>query len=500
MKSKRSPDLKPHILILSQYYAPDVTAAAFRISESAELLVGKGYDITVITAVPHRGDAGGGSGKSSAKTKKNDVNGSSGDGAGGNEAGRSSEAAGGSVTVMKVPIIPYTGKGKLNYIVHYTSFMLNAIGASMKIRSRPDAVYATSPPLFAALAGWSIALLKGVPFALDVRDLWPESAVSAGQISKGSVFFKVGKLMERHVYKAARFITCVSKPMALAIGAVAPSASVTVIYNGILEKFCEKQSDAEEKQCASEGNASSDAAGLEADNEGADSGSEDADSESGQRRDNVQAVDSRTEDAGVENGKVRPSEDFTGEKPITVLYTGNFGRCQAMDLYLEAARLLKESAEDGIMLSFLGDGVMKEKMERYAADNKLDNITITGPVTKEVAFSETEKSSALLLALIDDDTMEKTIPSKVFDYMAAGKPVLYGIKGEGKEILEQAGGNLCFDASSPQSLADALKTLKQNLGTLSIKARNNAVQVKSQFTRERMVDRLADRFKELLSY
>jgi glycosyltransferase involved in cell wall biosynthesis len=475
MKSKRPPDRKPHILILSQYYAPDVTAAAFRITESAELLAGKGYDITVITAVPHRGDAGGASGKSSSNTTRNNVNGSSGDGTGGNEAGRSSEAAGGSVTVLKVPIIPYTGKGKLNYIVHYTSFMLNAIGASMKIRSRPDAVYATSPPLFAALAGWSIALLKGVPFALDVRDLWPESAVSAGQISKGSIFFKVGKLMERHVYKAARFITCVSKPMASAIGAVAPSASVTVIYNGILEKFCEKKPDADQKAGAGAGSGRS-GNGADAPNTLA---SEDAASD---------ASGADTSAASIE------------KKPVTVLYTGNFGRCQAMDLYLEAARLLKESAEDGIMLSFLGDGVMKEKMERYAADNKLDNITITGPVTKEAAFSEMGKSSALLLALIDDDTMEKTIPSKVFDYMAAGKPVIYGIKGEGKEILEQAGGNLCFDASSPQSLADALKTLKQNLAVLSREALNNAVQVKSQFTRERMVDRLADRFKELLSY
>ncbi len=457
MKSTLPAEKKPHILILSQYYAPDVTAAAFRIRETADLMTGKGYSVTVITAVPHRGDAGSDAGSN---------------------AGSNAGISGGAVTVLRVPIIPYTGKGKLNYIVHYTSFMLNAIMASIKIKSRPDAVYATSPPLFTALAGLVIALLKGVPFTLDVRDLWPESAVSAGQISGKSIFFKVGKLMERYIYKASRFITCVSKPMASAINEVAPSASVTVIYNGILQAYCEGSSgdtDSERIVDGISGNTSNESS------EGAVNGS----MGSSVKGSSESAVTEASEETSLETS------------PVTVLYTGNFGHCQAMDLCLDAARMLKTSEEKGIKLRFVGDGVLRKKMEKYVADHGLDNVTITGPVSKEEAFSEMRKSSALLLALIDDETMEKTIPSKVFDYMAAGKPVVYGIKGEGREILGAVGGNLHFDSSSPQSLVEALKALKAELEELSLKARDNAVQVKSHFTRERMVDRLDECFQKL---
>ena len=502
MKSIPSSEKKPHILILSQYYAPDVTAAAFRIRETADLLAERGYKITVITAVPHRGDAGGKTGNLEGRREvRAAVSGSgtmsgcgtlSGSGSG-TPSGSGSGAGDRAVAVLRVPIIPYTGKGKLNYIVHYTSFMLHSILAAFKMRSRPDLVYATSPPLFAAIAGWLIALLKGVPFTLDVRDLWPESAVSAGQISQGSIFFRVGKLMERHLYKAAKFVTCVSKPMALAINGVAPSASVTVIYNGILKAYCGRNSD--ENGSGRAGSRIPEATGSGVSANGV--------SASGVSASTVPAngVSASAVPANGVSASAVPEDrekSRTGNCPVTVLYTGNFGRCQAMDLYLEAARMLKESGEKDIEIRFVGDGVMRGKMESFVAGNRLDNVIITGPVTKDEAFSEMGKSSALLLALIDDETMEKTIPSKVFDYMSAGKPVVYGIKGEGREILGAVGGNLVFDPSSARSLADALKTLKARLEDLSLKARDNEVQVKSRFTREHMVDRLDECFRKLL--
>jgi|GEM_PF-594471 len=536
MKSIPSSEKKPHILILSQYYAPDVTAAAFRIRETADLLAERGYKITVITAVPHRGDAGGKTGNLEGRREvRAAVSGSgtmsgcgtlSGSGSGtmsgcgtlsgsgsGTPSGSGSGAGDRAVAVLRVPIIPYTGKGKLNYIVHYTSFMLHSILAAFKMRSRPDLVYATSPPLFAAIAGWLIALLKGVPFTLDVRDLWPESAVSAGQISQGSIFFRVGKLMERHLYKAAKFVTCVSKPMALAINGVAPSASVTVIYNGILKAYCGRNSDENGSGRAGSRIPEATGSGVSASAVPANGVSASAVPANGVSASAVPAngVSASAVPANGVSASAVPANGVsasavpedreksrTGNCPVTVLYTGNFGRCQAMDLYLEAARMLKESGEKDIEIRFVGDGVMRGKMESFVAGNRLDNVIITGPVTKDEAFSEMGKSSALLLALIDDETMEKTIPSKVFDYMSAGKPVVYGIKGEGREILGAVGGNLVFDPSSARSLADALKTLKARLEDLSLKARDNEVQVKSRFTREHMVDRLDECFRKLL--
>jgi hypothetical protein len=99
-----------------------------------------------------------------------------------------------------------------------------------------------------------------------------------------------------------------------------------------------------------------------------------------------------------------------------------------------------------------------------------------------------------MLHLKDDGTMDKTIPSKVFDYMAGGRPILFGLKGEACEILGSIGGNLYYDPADATQLADQAMNLKLNYAELAQKAQENLVRVKNEFLRERMVDRLEKAF------
>jgi hypothetical protein len=114
----------------------------------------------------------------------------------------------------------------------------------------------------------------------------------------------------------------------------------------------------------------------------------------------------------------------------------------------------------------------------------LDNVVIIGPVVKEQAMQLMRKSSALFFQLKDDMVMEKTVPSKVFDYMTAGKPILFGIKGEGKMILEQVKGNIHYQSDSIESFINAVRKLKYNYKQLSKYARENMVIVEKYYTRE----------------
>jgi glycosyltransferase involved in cell wall biosynthesis len=397
------------ILIVSQYYQPDVTAAAFRIKETADILSSKGHKISVITAQPHKGII------HSAK-KLDDAN----------------------IKVMRLPIIKYYGKGKWNYLAHYASFMLNALFAYLvNFGQKYDVVYATSPPLPVALAGFLMSAIQGSKFILDIRDIWPDSAVAAGQLNQNSKLYKLGKILEQWLYKKADLITCVSRPMADYISGFITRGEVVVIYNGVPNHYLDSKGYFE-----------------------------------------------------------TPNNKLLEDNKINITYLGNMGYVQNLEVVLEAAKQIKDQMPE-IKFYFIGGGVEKERLEKFKADNLLDNVMIIGPVVKEQAMQLMRKSSALFFQLKDDAVMEKTVPSKVFDYMTAGKPILFGIKGEGKIILEQVKGNIYYHPDSAESFINAVINLKENYGKLAEYALENKMVVREYYTREKMVDRL-DRYIQKL--
>lgn len=396
---------KKSILIISHFYYPDVTAAAFRIKETADLLQKKGFKVHVIAGEPHKGKVG------------------------------TDELCDGSIIVTRVPIIKYRGKGKWNYILHYLSFMFGAMYHSWKHPSRFDIVWATSPPLFTGISGLVVSILKKARLVLDIRDIWPESAVVAGQISSSGFLFKAAKLVEKFLYKNAKHITCVAKPMANYIQTISAGKQPTVIYNAIPSSM------------------------------------------------------------------ISETNNHNNNKPITninILYIGNMGICQNLSLVLDAAKILKDSKVDCVKFSIVGKGTETDKLINRVESEHLSNVEIKGIVPKAKAIELIMNCSALMLHLKDDGTMDKTIPSKVFDYMAGGKPILYGLKGEATEILGSIAGNLYYDPASARQLADQAIFLSNNYNHLSRKALENKTKVIAEFTREKMVDKLADAFLKVI--
>jgi len=393
------------ILVLSQYYTPDITAAAFRIKETVDLLRQQGCSVRVVTSKPHKSRAGG--------TEE-----------------RLSREEG----IIRTPIFKYRGGGKWNYLAHYISFMVNAIFAGIFRGGMANIVYATSPPLFVALSGWVVARVKGAKFVLDIRDIWPDSAVTTGQISECGALFRYAKVLEKWLYKKADLITCVAQPMADYINDFVPEKKIAIIYNGIPKANLAK------------------------------------------------------------HGRINK---LSNDK-MNIVYVGNMGYCQALDLVLEAAKSLKEVGDKRFQFHLIGDGVEKEKLQKKKEDFFLDNVTILGPVCKEEAIQYIHNSSALFLQLKEDATMKKTIPSKVFDYMVGGKPILFGIEGEGKALLGRIEGNLPFCSNNLKSFLDALRRMAdnyQNFADLAIANRNI---VEEGYTRESMVAKLYQELGDLM--
>ena len=388
------------ILFLSQYFPPDITAAAFRVSETAKLLNNKGFQVVVLTAEPHRIRV-----EESLKVKY-------------------------KYKVIRSPIKRLKKGGTLNYVIHYISFMLSSIlWGIFKTNSKFDYVIASSGPLFNGISGLLLSKIKRAKFIFDVRDLEPDTAVAANQLNPEGIFYNRGKMLERFLYNNADLITCVSEDMKSKILKMKSSPNpIEVIYNSINEKTFMNW----EREFGSKTN------------------------------DNV-------------------------NKDFTISYAGNIGYLQNLRVIIEAAKSLKK---EKVKFILIGDGVERSLLESEVEKRGLDNVVFKGPYNKKTAFHHMLSSSAMLVHLKSKEVLFNTIPSKFFDYLYANKPILYGIKGEGKRFLDKLPGNIYFEPEEPESLSNAVKRLLTNYEYFSENAKQNRDFLLRNFTRERMVDKL----------
>lgn len=399
------------ILIISQYFPPDITAAAFRSHDMAKLLSKSGHEVHVITARPHRTLAKG------TEFKEIEL-----------ESGK----------VFRSKIMKLGSGGVINYLKHYISFMLTSTWQGFKQRLagwKPDVIWASSPPLFVGLSGCFLSKLLRCPMVLDVRDIWPDSAVAAGQISSNGRAYKIGKLMEKYIYKRARHITCVAEPMREYI-LTQTDRHVSIVYNGVLEQ-----------------------------------------------PENTEVLDKYV----TTNGKKE------------ILYAGNLGRVQQIDLLIQGyAELIGEGHVNDWTIRLLGDGAMGEQLKSLIQQLGVeDKVLIEPVVTHQQCQRRLEDSDLLFISLRPEKVLEMTIPSKVFDYMLAGRPILAGISGQGKEILNSTGSNVCYNPGELKALKEGLKKATSQCDQLTTSAHKNRELVLSKFTRQEGLKVLTNIFNTL---
>lgn len=391
------------ILFVSQVFPPDITAGSFRISETAMWLREMGFEVTVLTARPHRDQA-----------IESDVH-------------KSLEG----IKVVRAPIVKIGEKGGIWYMVQFLIFMATSfLWGLIRTPWRVDYVIASSPPLFVGVPGWLLARLKRARFVLDIRDLWPDSAVAVGQLPQRVILVRLGHWLERFLYSRAELIICVSKIMQqVIVDRVNGRKRVEVIYNGVDVSFID-QSEL-----------------------------------SGSAEDHLELR--------------------------TVIYAGNLGRAQGLEVLILAARQYPE-----VRFHLIGGGVRRRALEELAQELKLKNITFLGPFPKPKALELMSEGSALFFQLKDEQVFSTTIPSKVFDYLSVDRPILYGIRGEGAELLGKLPGNIQFEPDDVDSLVRAISELNTQYPHYLRLAQENSSLLKS-FSRDTMSRKLANLLIEI---
>ena len=144
---------------------------------------------------------------------------------------------------------------------------------------------------------------------------------------------------------------------------------------------------------------------------------------------------------------------------FNVVFAGNLGRAQSLDTVVEAARLLRERQD--IRITLFGSGAMEAELAGEIERNGLDNLTLGGRLPPEAMAGIYAQADALLLTLVDDEMIARTIPSKLQSYLAAGVPIIAATGGEAARIVEAAGaGPVCPPEDAP-ALARAMIALRE---------------------------------------
>lgn len=315
-------------------------------------------------------------------------------------------------------------------IADYASYMVTGFFASFFVR-RVDVVIGTSPQFFTVLGAWAAAATRRVPFVFELRDLWPESirAVSAMHDSRT---LDLLERVELFLYRRARGIVSVTRSFKRnLIDRGIPGEKISVVTNG---------------------------------------------------------VDTSLFSPMPKDERLEREFDLRG--CFVAGYIGTHGMAHALDTVLDAARLLSDDPEaENIRILMVGDGALRDQLMRRARAEGLHNVLFIGSVSKAEVVRYWSLLDTSIIHLKRTALFKSVIPSKLFECMAMGIPILHGVEGESAEIVVENGVGLTFEPENPVALAQSIKKLAQN-GELRASMSSRGPQAASVYDRRKLAQKM----------
>ena len=309
------------------------------------------------------------------------------------------------IRVIRVWSYITANEGFTKRVLDYMSFMLCAFIASLWVR-RVDVVVGTSPQFFTAVAAWAVGAVKRVPFVFELRDLWPESIKAVGAMKESAVI-RLLERVEMFLYRRAARIVSVTH-----------SFRKTLMRRGI------------------DGNK------IEVVTNGVD----------------VSRFSPREKDAALQR-------ELGFEGCFVAGYIGTHGMAHALETLLQAMHQLQAHAQgQHIRLLLLGDGARKAHLQAEAASLGLTNVVFVDTVPKDMVARYWSLLDVSVIHLRQTELFTTVIPSKLFECMGMGIPVLHGVAGESAGIVEREGCGVVFEPENSAELVARLLELQSNPG------------------------------------
>ncbi|NLJ29963.1 MAG: glycosyltransferase family 4 protein, partial [Deltaproteobacteria bacterium] len=294
-------------------------------------------------------------------------------------------------------------EGFLKRILDYCSFMVSAVLASPWVK-QPDVVIATSPQFFTACAGYMVGRMKRIPFVFELRDMWPESIKAVGAMEDSRII-QLLERVEMFLYRrASRIVSVTESFKKILVKRGIEAEKISVVTNGVdISRFHPMPKD------------------------------------------------------GALMAKYRLEGKFVAG------YVGTHGMAHGLETILRAAKRL-EGRGDGDLFRFilLGDGARKESLKETAMQMGLENVIFIDSVPKEQVAKYWSLLDASIIHLRKTELFTTVIPSKLFECMGMGIPVLHGVAGESADIVEREGVGLVFEPENDGELCEKLVRLKED--------------------------------------
>ncbi len=303
-----------------------------------------------------------------------------------------------AIRVVRILTFIAPNAGKLLRILDFLSYMLSAI-AMGTLEAKPDLVVATSPQFFAAIAGWVLSVVHCVPFVMEVSDLWPDSIIAVGAM-KRSFSLRCLQRVELFLYaRAKRIVVLTGSFKRDLVTRGVNSDKIDVVINGVdLPRYAPREPDY---------------------------------------------------DFAARLG-IAPGDFVVG-------YLGTLGMAHGLQNVLQAAALVKNPR---IRFLLIGPGAEREQLAAKAAESGLRNVIIAPPQAKENMPAAWSICYVALVHLKDNPLFKTVIPSKIFEAMGMGLPILLATpKGEASTIVETESCGVSIAAGDPGALASAAERL-----------------------------------------
>jgi len=340
------------------------------------------------------------------------------------------------VRVLRVLLYVTPNKGVIKRVISFLSFMITSFIVGI-LKSGTDVVIATSPQLFVGLSGLIIAKLKGKPFIFEVRDIWPQSAVELGVISNRFIIAAMERLECLLYVKASKIIVAVKGMEKIISQKGIDPQKIHFIPNGIdAERF-------------------------------------------------------KSEKRTI----LRNRKHLQGK--FLVGYAGTIGMAHGLDIIPKTARLLEDT---NIHFVIIGSGAEREKISDIIEKEHLNNVTMLGKMPQETIPSVLSELDMGFVHLKDFPLMHNAVPSKIYEIMASGTPVLAGISGIGRRFIEESGLGYVFRQEDPNDMAQVLrKIIREPKEKLNDIGRHSEQIAFAKFSREDLAYKYLNYLKEASS-
>ncbi len=316
-------------------------------------------------------------------------------------------------------------------LLSFLSFMISSIYGSFKVKGKVDVVITISPPFFSLFSGYVISWIKKASLILDIQDIYPETVIALGFL-KNTIAISLLEWLEGLFYRKA--------------------CGMVAISDGFRQDFISKGA-------------------------------------------NSQRVEVVHNWVDIELFKSRDGKDLRREynldSKFVVMFLGTLGFAQGLENVIEAARLLTDYRNE-IEIVFLGEGVKRERLKTIIKKYGLYNFTFISPKPNFEIPKFLSLADSYLVYLRKNNLFKITIPSKIYEYMAMGKPIILGVKGEALRLIEEGKCGIGVEPESPEDLARAILELFKNKEIATRMGENGREFVVTNFSKGKMVSKYID--------